>query len=461
MQMGRTLHGSKQGSAIIGALLVVIILGGWIAAMLTSSTTEVKMSHRYVEMQSAMNLAESGLDEGARAYLEKDWSGWSSNGSFYFKDTAPTTTGPGGGTGTIRIAVKNDATHPVVAAEGRLIGSNGLPVVKQVLVEISRSSGYDVGMLGRKGIVMNGNGVLVDSYRSSDGPYTTTSGVNRFANAPVATLSLSNSDVSINNADIFGYLSVGTREEDWNWSTSFHKNGSLRNYGEPIGKKSDDRLTTDFKADLKEVVVPSYGSFSVVGDPTSGIDDALTILNSGSYVTRKIDLKSSDKLVINGDVTLVVRESISIGGSSAAINLNSGATLKIYVYGNVAIGGNGIMNGSTLSNPHAKANDLEIIGASPTEGGQTIGIQGNGALYGKIYAPNALITVGGGGSNGVVVGSMLGQKITLNGGVHFIYDEVLAEGGDEGTLRIDFWRELKTQAERLDFDNKSSIVSAL
>ena len=55
------MFGSKRGSAMVGAIIVAMIVGAWMAATFQSSFTEYKLSKRYLVMQSAMNLAESWL----------------------------------------------------------------------------------------------------------------------------------------------------------------------------------------------------------------------------------------------------------------------------------------------------------------------------------------------------------------------------------------------------------------
>ncbi len=75
--------------------------------------------------------------------------------------------------------------------------------------------------------------------------------------------------------------------------------------------------------------------------------------------------------------------------------------------------------------------------------GQDIKIAGNGSLAASVYAPNADVTLNGGGNSGVVYGGVVALNGTITGGQSFHFDEALRESDkDDGTYSVDSWLEM-------------------
>lgn len=453
----------KQGSALVAALFIAVVLGLWMAAAMQSSYTEYKMSTRHLGMQSAFNLAESGLEEGVRAFNSQNWTNWTSYGSGYFR-SIPASWVDSGYTGTIKIFVSNNPSSPSIAAEGALTGADGNPIVRQIKVELSSGSLYANGLLARRQIIMNGNGVTVDSYdsRIGSGEYTPTSWVNRFSNGNIATLDVYNTNPLLNNADIYGKLSVGVSEDSFNLDQAFHKNGTLGVWGGPTGFKDTSRVAYDFYVDLPPVPTPSYGTWtdvSVYNGGNSEVSDSLTLGNPtdtspAEYQAERISLSGNGEvLTIDGPVKLYVRRNVSISGKGG-IHITENGSLELYVATNVSISGNGSAYG--LQNETKKPEKFMLYNCGS---GTNVDISGNGLAYCVVYAPNSVVHLQGGGSSGSVFGAIVGLDITLNGGYEFHYDEALADLGGSGGLEIDFWRELKAVGERLPFDNPTELAT--
>lgn len=122
----------------------------------------------------------------------------------------------------------------------------------------------------------------------------------------------------------------------------------------------------------------------------------------------------------------------------------------MFVSGDVKISGNGaantpeggVVNGN--SGLYGKPIDLCIYGTAqagqsgPT---QTIDICGNGRLAAVVYAPNAAVSIKGGGNSGVIYGAIVGQTITMNGNGCFYYDEDLRDLDSQSGYRMVSWRE--------------------
>ncbi|MBK1879941.1 pilus assembly PilX family protein [Pelagicoccus mobilis] len=461
----------KSGSAMVAAIFVAVVIGLWMAVAMQSSYTEYKMSSRYLDMQNALNIAESGLEEAVRAFQEDDWTGWTSySNGYYVTGDADTLINPesldlfSGSVGTLTVFIDDTANNPVIAAEGSIVGADGNELSRQVLVELSTSSLFANGLLARNAVVMNGNNIVVDSYDSRNGDYTPGTNSNRNSNGNVGSLSFDNSDVSLNNADIYGFIAVGgTFDVD----ASFHRNGTLGEWGDSGGTKDLTRVTEDFTADLPPVEEPSYGSWtdvSVVNGGSSSIDGPLTLgsptdTSPAEYVLDEIKLSGNgDDLVIDGPVTLYVRNGVSISGKGS-IQITSNGSLELYSDDDVSITGNGSAYG--LQNETKKPEKFMVYNSDTTEGATTVKVAGNGKAYVVVYAPNSDVQLSGGGSSGTVHGAIVGYDITLSGGYEFHYDEALADLNGDAGLNINYWRELKGVGERLTFGTPATLNSEI
>ena len=68
---------------------------------------------------------------------------------------------------------------------------------------------------------------------------------------------------------------------------------------------------------------------------------------------------------------------------------------------------------------------------------------GNGGFIGAIYAPQAILTLSGGGSTDLhFSGACVTRSITINGHYKFHYDEALGATGPESLYVITSWVEL-------------------
>ena len=72
---------SKTGSVLIGAIGIAIIGAAVMGGYLSMAYNEYTLSQRTLQLQSAMNLAEAGLEEAMIAINTNDRSGWTSVGS--------------------------------------------------------------------------------------------------------------------------------------------------------------------------------------------------------------------------------------------------------------------------------------------------------------------------------------------------------------------------------------------
>ena len=171
------------------------------------------------------------------------------------------------------------------------------------------------------------------------------------------------------------------------------------------------------------------GDIDVGGKRCTNVKTLGTPLTATTYRLPQISLKTKSKAYIDGDVTLYVDGDVSIL-ASAEIVLLPGATLTLTASGDIDVGGNGIVNTSTLPPK------LLLYGTATTT---SVKVHGMAAFYGAVYAPTADFTLLGTSDN---YGSFVGKSVTTTGNAVVHYDACLGNLGGigDGTFNIAFWR---------------------
>ncbi|MDA9260295.1 hypothetical protein N9P58_00335 [Puniceicoccaceae bacterium] len=424
-QTTTTVRRGKEGSALMTAIIAMFVVSLLVGGYMTLASSEYRLATRSLLIGASFSLAEGGVDLAIDALNDSDTSGWNVSGSTWTREVTGIEI-TAGGTGAIRVVI-TDATGtnsdtPTIHSEGIVSGHPSGDVTKQL--QVSLTSGffpYKNGFDSKNGFVLKGQNVTMDSYNSANGAY---SGSNRGSEIRVSTVSIETDAIDIGNANIFGYVAVGATLAPGQTGSDVidvGKNGTISSYGE-AQIVQEDRILTDYYASFPNRPAPSVSSGWEF--PNSG-----TITTSGTYyVDGDWSLGgNSGALAIapNTDVILVVTGELNLTGK-ATLTLNTDATLKLFVEGDVSIGGNGILNSSNPEN-------LEVIGTNTNEGEQTIKINGNGQLSATVYAPNANVELKGGGSSGRVYGAVVAYDASLVGNSHFSFDEALADVNLGGT----------------------------
>ena len=421
-QTTTTVRRGKEGSALMTAIIAMFVVSLLVGGYMTLASSEYRLATRSLLIGASFSLAEGGVDLAIDALNDSDTSGWNVSGSTWTREVTGIEI-TAGGTGAIRVVI-TDATSntPTIHSEGIVSGHPSGDVTKQL--QVALTSGffpYKNGFDSKNGFVLKGQNVTMDSYSSDNGAY---SGSNRGSEIRVSTVSIETDAIDIGNANIFGYVAVGATLAPGQTGSDVidvGKNGTISSYGE-AQIVQEDRILTDYYASFPNRPAPSVSSGWEF--PNSG-----TITTSGTYyVDGDWSLGgNSGALAIapNTDVILVVTGELNLTGK-ATLTLNTDATLKLFVEGDVSIGGNGILNSSNPEN-------LEVIGTNTNEGEQTIKINGNGQLSATVYAPNANVELKGGGSSGRVYGAVVAYDASLVGNSHFSFDEALADVNLGGT----------------------------
>lgn len=188
----------------------------------------------------------------------------------------------------------------------------------------------------------------------------------------------------------------------------------------------------DMNANIPDSPIPPSGGYT--GFPSGGWVNGTYynyIVPSGVYQVGSLQLSSSQKILITGDVDLKVTD-LQITGS-AAIEIAPTGTLRLFMSGNTAtIGGSGIVNQST------EPWRFTYYGAKTN---MRVNFAGTSAFYGTIYAPYAELNLSGGA---LLYGGTVSKTVKATGGFTLHYDQCLSKGG-QGRYIVTSWEELTPQ----------------
>ena len=459
----------KRGSLLIVAMILSAVIGVSLASYIQLGRSSLNISNRALYNNAAMNLAENGLEEAMYSINQYvadstyNWAGWSNTGGADAWRTLPATgtyAFDQGATGTVRVYIygyKGLSPRVVARTSITLGGGSSAPIEKWVEIQLRKTSKFANGLVAKQQIRFNGNNASVNSWNSDPDNNAATAAVPYGAgvahdNGTVGSISVSVDAVLVQNADIWGYASTGGA------MPSVGPNGLVGPFGTPGGTMDLSRVATDFAADFDPVLAPAtsgYALGSITGSqnlPRAGDTPAA----DGKYYYNAAEISFNNqalniqKLAVGDPSPKVVIKltnamtSISIGGGSGSLNVQTGANLEIYAPGDISITGNGIMNGGTTAASANQPISLQIWGTK-IAGTQDISIKGNGVLSAVVYAPQGSVDING---NGDVCGSVVANDITLVGNAAFHYDESLGNFGTGNPFRVSVWRELTAAAQR-------------
>ncbi len=449
---------ARRGSVLLVGMMLASILAVSLVSYINLSRTSLQLSQRALWANAAMNLAENGLEEAMYSLNRRvsdpsySWSnaGWGTeNGEAWRKWTNLPV--DGAASGEIRVYVYNytGESSPEVIARGivRPPDGSGAPnAEKWVLIRTRRATKFANGLVAREFIRFNGASATVDSWISQpdSGGILAYSSMWARDQASIGSISVAVNSVAVQNARIWGHAATGGAPPQ------VGPQGSIGPFGSANGFIDMNRVSThffaNFEAGFSQKIVQRYTPMA--GQPIANLG------NTGKYRLTTLNLSGTTVLNINGNVELYLDglagvTTLSITGS-AGINVAPGAKLTLYTVGNVNLAGNGIVNAGSTGTTAGNPANFQLYGQSTaTATKQQISIAGNAALSGAIYAPNASVTIAGGGSTDRdILGSIVANDITFSGNIAFHQDESLAKLTTTAPFRLTSWNELATVNER-------------
>ncbi len=392
------------------------------------------------------------------------------------------------------------------ATGGQISESQPAYIARGVQVQTRQDYIFSKGMVARDSIDLNGNNIRTDSFNSLD-PAWSTNGLytpGRFRdNGDVAVNSSLTNSLSVGNADIYGHVSTGPGgtvaigPNGAVGSTNYHNSGQ---HGIQSGWSADDMnvsfpdvqapwsggaftpsggwvtnytttyatnstaytsisypavsgttiitnsqtasaypagspgpITTNYlgNGSIKNYTYPIF-SYTLTSATSNTVATAtyydILITAPGNYQLANL----SGSVYVSADVALYVTTTLNI--SSMTIKSPSGRLALYSSAASVALAGN------NSANSDGTADSFSFWGMPQVT---SISFSGNASFTGTIYAPNASLTLNGGGNNTIdFIGASVTRTATLNGHFNFHYDEALRLIGPSRGFVVTSWAEL-------------------
>ncbi len=457
---------SRRGSLLVVAMLLLAGIGISLVSYLNIGQTNLRISNRAFYANAAINLAETGLEQAMWSInkaVDGDaaaWTGWTTDGSNAWRNFTGFTF-DANSTGNVRVYVRNHtlAIAPVIIARATITPVQGGPIEKWIRVTLSKRSLFANGLVAKDVLTFSGGNASVDSYDSRLGAYDASLGggaTNRYPRGSAGSGSVAVNSFTLSNSDIFGYVSIGTADYS---GLDVGPNGIIAGSFSATGGTIDySRVTTDFTTNFEDTTAPTAAGYAIgsISGATSlprGGDIAaadgkfyydVTSISLSGAASRILGIVGGNDVVIR--ITSTTGTGVSVTGN-ASIQVNGGASLELYASNDVDIGGNGIANANDPA-----AFQFWSTQTASSAGTQSVSIHGNGQLSAVVYAPNADVTMNGGGSSGSIYGAVVADTITVTGGSEFHYDEALSDMTDGNPFGIAGWTELTSATARSVYD---------
>lgn len=462
-------HARERGTILIVALLLSAAIAVSIGSYLRLTTNAIKLSTRTFYSNTAMNMAETGVEEAVWCFNQVakaeqagtslsaafaaswDAQGWTRTGSTNGNATRTFTdfTLPGNMSGNVKVFVKDyypgGVIRPIVVALATVNIPNGDPITKEIEVEFRRRSRYEAAVEAAA-LKFKGNSDFGswNSAKDDDGvlrasPVAFSPSV-KHDKCGIACSTMTLLDAG--NADIYGSAATAGSTISY---IDVGPTGRIGPFGTDARVIDPDRVTTDFVSQIEPMAMPSGGTALSSFGTTLGTTGVTAVYRSTTGILGP--------LTVSGNVTLYIdvapgQYAINLSGTDA-IAITAGSKLTIYSPGNVDATGN-----TRINNLNAQPGTFHFYGTSTsTSPVQTIDVGGNTDFNGVIDAPKANVTVHG---NINFSGAIVGGLVTFDGGVNFHYDEALAEEGGANPYRVNKWRELRTVDDRSEYTTAMS-----
>ena len=475
----RKRNSEAQGSILVWTVLTIALLSLIGAEVLRLVSIKYEHALQTATWQESLLAAESGIDLGI-VELRKSlfpapnhaWDGWNNvpgNGVTSYGLTTISNAGLAGTPMTIEVNV--DAPNTLIDSAGwqyyriRTVGTmpitgpahagqnkqdtrlrklslhwerftNGVlsshalsaPQVSRRAEAIVRPvSAFSEAIMAVGTVDLTNQNIVIDSFDSRD-PAKSTNGLydplKRQENGDIAT---DGNLIEAGNAQIYGDVATNS--------------GTVSGAANITGIER-----TDFYQEPIPVGAPSWPSIN----PTPSTVTNTVTLNAGAvkgaaltrYQLNTISLSGNKTLTLAGNpngtqtyIEIHVTGDVSVSGT-AQIVIQPGVSAAIYFDGNVDVSGNGIINSNN------QPTDLQLYGVQPSDNSSRhVNLSGNAQLSAAVYAPNADVSISGGGSSGHVYGSVVGKTVTMTGVTNLHYDEAAGSSGIINNYKIVSWFE--------------------
>ncbi len=466
MKIQATTARRQSGSVILMCLMISALIGLTLASYLVLTQSQMVSVARSQTWNTTITLSEAGIEDGLQLINKysgiwgqltnwpttaaaDNWTFISPNvyhvrryvGSDYYDayvtnvNNMPTVTS----IASIAWNYLYASTAPPLYADVGGAASAATATTRKVLVRTRVDPLFSAAMAAIYTIDLKGTDVKTDSFDSADQAYSN-NGIyeptKNKANGDVVTDDTIVNSVSVGNANIRGRVRTGPSGTVYVGPRGVV--GDLAYTADPAnyGTIKDGWSSDDMNVSWPDVVLPNkVWSQLWPGVTINGFKYDNSMLISGNYTAASSAYSGSIYVASNVVATLYLPGGASLSGQQV-ITISQGASLTIYTAGSFSTSGL-----AALNNLNQNAANFSLFGLPSCT---SISINGNAAVTGVIYAPEAMLSIGGGGTTVYdFVGASVSQSVVMNGHMNFHYDENLQRvGPGRGYIPVS-WAETK------------------
>jgi|GEM_PF-2755638 len=445
-------HRSREAGIV---LLTSLLIMGFVCITLLSIFCLVDNQRLTQSKDNSWNriipICEAGIDDamahinyGGTGQLGSD--GWTYSGSNYSRtlhlgnDYCVTTIS------TDSVPVITSSGYAQIPLSSDKANSNYVSRTIQITTQPQNGPFPNAVLL--KGSFSAGTGDSMDSFNSSDPNYSTNGLYDcskRKSTAHLQTMSTSDEAVYLSHSfKIYGYVDTppgtgvivdgnqGGAVGDANWINTQE--------GLEPGHNS-----TTLNTIIPDVSAPSLANTMTLtpnpsyyyNSPPQYVIDGQTYLfaiNGGNYTIDNLMVNRNYKMYVGGNCTLYVPGNFNVD-DNGQIYLAPGARLKLYVGGQISLGGAGLVNAT------GNAANCSILGLPTCTA--DVSFDGSAQFIGTFYVPDAKFNLAGGSD---ICGAIVANSMVVTGSGKLHYDEALGTSGANGnsgaSIQVASWHEL-------------------
>lgn len=450
----------NAANALLTTMIFIMILALSIGGYMTYVLQQVRLGSRSQAWNMAMAVSEAGIEEGCEHLNDDapnklgsgDWQS-SASGVYFVKRNL---NGTFASSYTVTITYTNpmlpsmtsvaNVSPPAVARHFPFFYAalpSGQPaptatVGRGIQAILNKPPLFNAALAAKGNIVMNGNNITVDSFDSGipgqnvNGQWSTSVSGDQgvvASDGGIANL------VNVGNANIYGSLYVGPNEgtnigpKGFVGTHQWEKNGGKGiEPGHFFDNANFSFPDTSLPSDYTSYLSPAAGTVSTINGVSVTPTNYANVLSDGKYLANSTLLSNT---IVTGAATLVMPNGFDINNLIIA----PGGSLLVY-----SGGSSFSMSSSAVQNQPGLAQNLIIY---CTTNVTSIGLSGNDGINAVVVAPNANVTLSGGGNNAIdFSGSLMADTITLNGHWNFHYDVALTRVPSPGRYILASWKEI-------------------
>jgi Tfp pilus assembly protein PilX len=426
---------SEQGGILVGILIVGVVVSTVLIALVALVTQEHRMLTKSTTWNSALPLAEAGVEE-AMSHLRQVGVGPRSVNGWTLTSVTNVYLTRTNSQGAFKVLVSG-ASPPIITSTGMVWSARDSKYIQRRIRANTKGVSYFMNAISAKKKIDLSGTATVDSFDSSN-PLYSTNGVydatKKKAKGDVVTNESTPGAINMGGqATIYGKVATGPAGTITISNPSQVKVGSIAHVDGGGTGIQTGYYTKDMNVAWPVVAEPYPWIAPPLPPPALPISGVFydATFGTGNYCLTAMTIDSSKNWVVTGAAQIYVRDEIAVSGT---ITIMPGASLQLYLQkGTVAITGNGVRNQTGYAGNFA-------LWCMPLV--TSVSFSGEGNFVGTVYAPNSILNLSGGGSNGLdFMGAAVANFVNGSGKYKFHYDEQLQNTGLRN-LQVSSWKEI-------------------